>query len=640
MWQVKGNGSELTILEQYLRRHSAYVSGEAQNLQLWSALAQRASAGSISDADFGQRFEQEILPFWQAQKDQLQKENETLQGPDRAYALLVAELAKSRYEWASALIDATKNNDSSRAAEARKLMVETNAISARLERIGIRARMDHRPRALATAPLVTKVRQLLTGYHWTCVSAPPVFDPPVADSDDKSDGPAMRHALGCRAQQLFMGGDYERLDSLINKYMGSLEDLPDGSSRYEGLVGGLTDLFRFGSLAPEIAFGRTADWRRRVKNSTMADLAEAMFFSEWAYSARGNGYANSISSQNMAVYAYRTEMAAAALDDVADRASNNPLWYTLSLDVGLDQSKDREKLQAIFDQGMAKAPKYRPLYRRMLRILMPRWGGTYDDVDKFINQIYAQSANSRGYERYAELYSTYARLEGDELDLFSDTHAFWSGMRTGYLGLVRRYSASDAVLNSFANFACRANDKGDYNRLRGAVGKRLSSTAWSTKYSIESCDKKLAVAGAMPSTLTPEALPGERVRSLGGVRLGMTRKELLAAKGDPIRQEETYWVYNSIDSKHNGVLTAAFSPSRQDSVGVVRAIEYTGDEVSAPAELPYLNDWSSVKVIEKYGAQIDGRLTLTGEMTFRFRNGVYVDTHDEKVYRYGIVAVP
>lgn len=640
IWQLKGIGSELTIPEQYVRGHGAYVSGETQNLQLWNTLAQRAGAGLMSDAELGQRFEQDILPFWQVQKDQLRKENETLKGPGREYALLVADFAKLRYEWARALIDATKNNDSSRATEAIKLMAQTSAVSARLERIGIRARLDHRPRALATAPLVTKVRQFLTGYRWTCVGAPSVLDPPVADSDNKSDGPAMRHTLGCHAQQLFMAGDYEQLDSSLNQYMGSLEDLPDGSSRYEGLVGGLSDLFRYGGLAAETAFGHTADWRRRVKNSTMADLAEAMLFSEWAYSARGNGYANSVSSQNMAIYVYRTEMAAAALDDVAGRASNNPLWYTLSLEVGLDQAKDREKLQAIFDRGMAKAPKYRPLYRRMLRILMPRWGGSYDDVDKFINQVYTQSASARGYQRYAELYSTYARMEGDELDLFSDTHAFWSEMRNGYLGLVRRYPASDVVLNSFANFACRANDKDDYNRLRGAVGKRLASTAWSGKYSIESCDKLLAAPGAYPNSLTQEALPGEVVRSLGGVRLGMTRKELLAAKGNPIHQEATYWVYNSVDSKHNGVLTAAFSASEQDSVSVVRAIEYTGDETSAPTELPYLNDWSSVRVIEKYGAQIDGRLTLTGEMTFKFRNGVYVKTHDEKVYRYGIVAVP
>jgi hypothetical protein len=63
-----------------------------------------------------------------------------------------------------------------------------------------------------------------------------------------------------------------------------------------------------------------------------------------------------------------------------------------------------------------------------------------------------------------------------------------------------------------------------------------------------------------------------------------------------------------------------------------------GDVVEV--EISSIGTLSSVKVIEKYGAQIDGRLTLTGEMTFRFRNGVYVNTHDEKVYRYGIVTVP
>ena len=168
----------------------------------------------------------------------------------------------------------------------------------------------------------------------------------------------------------------------------------------------------------------------------------------------------------------------------------------------------------------------------------------------------------------------------------------------------------------------------------------MASTAWFGKYSIEACDKLLAAPGAYPNALTQEASPGEVVRSLGGIRLGMTHEELLAGKGKPIRQEPTYWVYNSVDSKHDGVLTAAFSSSGPNSVSAVRAVEYTGDEASAPTELPYLNDWSSVKVIEKYGAQIDGRLTLTGEMTFRFRNGVYVNTHDEKVYRYGIVAVP
>jgi membrane associated rhomboid family serine protease len=101
LWQARGIGSGLTIPEQYFRTHSAYVRGEAQNLELWNELAGRASAGSISDAELGQRFESDILPFWQRQKDLLEKENESVQGPGRGFALLVADFVDLRFQWAS-----------------------------------------------------------------------------------------------------------------------------------------------------------------------------------------------------------------------------------------------------------------------------------------------------------------------------------------------------------------------------------------------------------------------------------------------------------------------------------------------------------------------------------------------------------
>jgi membrane associated rhomboid family serine protease len=640
IWQVKGIGSGLTIPEQYFREHSAYVSGEMKNLQLWNELAVRAGAGSISDAELGERFERDILPFWQAQKDQLEKENKSLKGPQRDFGNLVASFVNFRYQSANALIDATKKSDPDRAAEAGKLMKEAATVQAKIERIGIRSRMDHRPRALAATALVTRVRQLFSGSRGVCVTAPPGWDPTVAASDNKHDGPAVRHELGCQAQQLFMSGDYERLDSMMIRYSELLDDLPDGSSRYEGVVGGLTNLFRFGKLDALVEFGHTADWRRRVKGSVMADLIEAMVFSEWAYTARGTGAANSVSNKNMVLYAYRTEMAAAALAEVADRAHSNPLWFSLSLRVGLDQAIDKAQLREIFDQGFANNPDYRPLYGQMLRILMPRWLGSYQEVDQFINFIYAKTARGSGYEQYAELYSMYARAEGDELDLFRDTPAFWSGMRMGYVSLMKHYPTSDAVLNSFANFACRAGDAAEYNGLRSAVGKRFSSTSWSTKYSIAACDKQLAPGGDFRALRALEDVPTGPIQSLGGIRIGMTRQELLAARGSPIHQEEKYWVYNSVDSKHNGVLTVVFSPPRQGSEETVLAIAYSGDEASAPAELPYLNEMNTVKVLEAYGPQIRGNLTLHAEMTFTFRNGVYINTRDQKVYRYGIFAIP
>jgi membrane associated rhomboid family serine protease len=643
LWQARGIGSGLTIPERYFGTHTAYAQGEVQNLQLWTELATRASNGSMSDAELGQRFERDILPFWQKQKDLLAKENKTLQGPQREFALLVADFVDLRFQWASAAIDATKNRDARRAEEARELMTRTNAASARIERFGIRARMDHRPRALAASSLVMKVRRLFSGQRWHCVSAPPYYGLPLADSDAKTDGPAIRHALECQAQELFLDEDFARLESLLNQYAGALEDLPDGSSRIEGLVGGLHDLFTYGALTTDEVFGRTADWRRSVKGSIFAELIEAMAFEDWAYAARGTGGASTISGQNQALYAYRAEMAAAALSELENRAAEYPLWYTLSMDVGVDQAKDKEtakeKLRPIFERGVKIAPNYRALYGRMLRILMPRWFGSYEEVDQFINAIYAQSAPARGYERYTELYSMYARMEGDDLDLFKDTPAFWSGMRTGFYGLVKRYPTSDAILNSFANFACRAGDKAEYNRLRDSVKRRFSATAWSTKYSIEGCDKQLGAGGEFRALGLLGAVAG-RIDSLSGVRIGMTRDDLLTAKGRPVRREENYWVYNTIDSKHNGVVTAVFSASSEGSEGTVVAVAYSGDQVSAPPELPYLNDTSVIDVLQSYGPQITGHLSLHADVTYTFRNGIYINSREEKVYRYGIVKTP
>src|SRR5262249_18486222 len=145
------------------------------------------------------------------------------------------------------------------------------------------------------------------------------------------------------------------------------------------------------------------------------------------------------------------------------------------VDLTHDKEDAKEKLQGIFDEGVKVAADYQPLYRHMLRALMPRWFGSFEEVDKFVNGVYAKTAPVRGYERYTELYSLYARMEGDEVDLFRDTPAFWSGMRTGFVGLVKRYPKSDYILNDFANFACRAGDRQEYNRLRPIIDRRYSA---------------------------------------------------------------------------------------------------------------------------------------------------------------------
>jgi len=636
IWHTSGTGSSLTGPELYARSHTEYVSGEYRNLKLWSELAARANAGSISIAELGQRFEQEILPFWKTQKDLQAAEKRTIPPDERLFASAVTEFTELRYQWASAVIEGCKNNDQSRFAEAAALMGKTTLVQAHLDRLNFRARMEHRPRALSSQPMVIRTREWLTGYHDRCVDAPEAISPPVAASDNQKDGPAIRQAVACEAQRLFMNGNYVRLDSLLYQYAGSLEDLPDGGSRYAAMLGGLHNLFEYGFLSADTVFGHTADWRRVTHNSVMAEIIEAMAFSDWAWAARGHDTANAVSSQNMAIYAYRSEMAAAALQEVADRANHNPEWFALSIDVGLDQSHDVEKLRSIFDSGTTEFPQYRPLYRSMMRILLPRWRGSAQMEEQFITEMDSDAFATRGHERYAELYSIYADLEQDEVDFFQGGSLDWDRMQAGYIGLIRRHPESDWILNRYVNFACRAGDQAEYRRLRKAVGSRYSSTAWSPRVSLESCDQKFKMPVVAGTNKDSRSTAVDRYESFGGIRLGLTREELQTAKGPATRQTATSWIYNALDAKHNGVLTAYFATATEDPKERVKAIDYVGDEESAPSDLPYLTDLSSVQILQRYGAQVSGHLVLSGPMMFSFANGIYVATRDEKVYAYGI----
>lgn len=128
------------------------------------------------------------------------------------------------------------------------------------------------------------------------------------------------------------------------------------------------------------------------------------------------------------------------------------------------------------------------------------------------------------------------------------------------------------------------------------------------------------------------------LHSLGGFRLGMTPDEILRVKGPPIVQDKySGWVYNSIDSKHDGVLTLFFAHQSKNETGPVLVIEFMGhDEESAPSEVSYLNSLSTTDVIRRYGEPINRRPMPDGTTFLYFRNGVYIGTRRDQVYRYGI----
>jgi Rhomboid family len=511
LWQVQGLKSQLAPNERFLRSHAWYAKGEAEDLRRWQVLASQAGAGTISDAELGRQFERDILPFWTASEKRLHDEAASIPPNQRPFASLLSQFVRLRSDWARAVIDVTKNRDANRAQDAQNLSVQTTLVQARLERMAVRSGMDHRARALSNSTLVVGIRGLFSKRSWRCVEAPPVFGPLVAPSDAPADGPAARDKTGCLAQSLFMSRNYAALDALISHAAKTLGDLPDGGSTISGIFGGLSDLFEYGAISIDEALVRTADWRRQVAGSLEPDLVEALIFESWAWGVRGHGSAPEVSQQAWAIFAYREEMADASLEDTKALAAANPYWYQLSLSIGLAKSVGVDELRARFDRGVKRFPGYLPLYGGMLRILMPRWLGSYQKVAEFITD--ASNASKDDVAMYARLYWMYDLLEQDDVDIFRDASANWSRMRVGFEELKWLYPHSDVVLNAFARFACIADDEEEYSALRPSLIGHVSATAWTAKVSLKTCDAKRAEGTASSNSRAPPpdlALPSGR----------------------------------------------------------------------------------------------------------------------------------
>jgi hypothetical protein len=494
--QVLGFGSQLTGPEKYARAHQWYLNGQGPNLALWQELATQAAAGSISDAALGERFDREIVPFWEMADRRLKAESASAPADEKEYAATVADFTEIRLKWARAIVQATKNRDQKALSESTQLMRQTDLVQARLERLEMRSSMDHRQRALADSALAVRARSIFSRRP-ECVQPSPSFGPIVAPSDAATDGPALRRDAGCRAQRLFLAGDFSALDALMTHAVGTLGDLPDGSSTLDGVVDGLDTLVYFGHFDLPTLLTRTANWRRAVSGSVQPDLIESMIFRNWAWAARGHGAADEVSQQSWLLFSHRIEMAAAGLRELTQRAADQPLWYQLSLNVGLDQSEDAETLRAVFDKGGDRFSAYRPLSRAMLRILMPRWGGSYEQVDGFINAV-----SREDLEKYARLYWIYASLEHDDINVFHDASALWGAVKAGFELMEQRHPTSDVVVNGFARFACLADDAAQYRQLRPRLTQHYSATAWSAHVTREFCDQKFGMAdGAATGTL-------------------------------------------------------------------------------------------------------------------------------------------
>ncbi len=123
---------------------------------------------------------------------------------------------------------------------------------------------------------------------------------------------------------------------------------------------------------------------------------------------------------------------------------------------------------------------------------------------------------------------------------------------------------------------------------------------------------------------------------LGGIALGITRRELEKLKGRPAATTARQESFNSLDAAHDGVLTATFGAEYTDDADRVVGVDYVGDGVSAPHELPPLRGLTRKELYAQVGEPQASEQLSNDSVRLRYPSGLYVNVGGGQVTGYGI----
>jgi len=290
---------------------------------------------------------------------------------------------------------------------------------------------------------------------------------------------------GAIASAALWNDDFAKLDRMYEELLDVRAT--DGTS----MIAPIAKIFEQAGSSP--VFDKTIErWAQRSPASRLRPLAMAIRWEGDAWRARGMRYASSTPDEAMQIFRQRLGRATDALAAAEQEGRNSPIWYWTALSVGGATGRPAAQLDALFEEAVAKFPVYQPIYYVRANYLLPKWGGSWEAVDDFVNASVARTREREGDAFYAWLYVAIARaVDGD---VFHETHATWPRMKKGFEDMLARHP-DPFNKNLFAHFACSVHDRETTARLLTELGKNSRLGNWSDGVTTESC-QRFALTGA------------------------------------------------------------------------------------------------------------------------------------------------
>jgi Domain of unknown function (DUF4034) len=218
------------------------------------------------------------------------------------------------------------------------------------------------------------------------------------------------------------------------------------------------------------------EWETKFPKSITAQVSHAQFMTDYAWHARGSGYANEVTEEGWRLFRERLAASRTILDQSKSLAPC-PVWWSVRLRVALGQEEEPAAYEALFQEAKKSEPQFFPHDISRAYYLLPRWYGKVGDWEAAAaDQI--ERDGEFGFENYARVVQKQSYFYGN---IFEESEASWRKAKQGFDALVTRYPDSMEVLNAYCRTACLAADQKQAKELFLKIRDNSSTDIWRKK---------------------------------------------------------------------------------------------------------------------------------------------------------------
>lgn len=229
---------------------------------------------------------------------------------------------------------------------------------------------------------------------------------------------------------------------------------------------------------------RVERWAQQRPPSMFAELAALRLRYAFSWNVRGGAPASKVGEERLRAFHQGLADTEAALHRATPELRDTALWHQLRLAMAGDTTLARGDMASAFEAAVRRWPTNYDLHEVRLTRMVPRWGGSWEHVDAFIQHFADKHKAEQRDALYARLYANLLLTMGDDP---RQTRMDWPRMKRGLEALVTLYP-DPRHMNMAASFACFHQDAAYFKTAMARLPReRNRPSAWLRGTDSQSC---------------------------------------------------------------------------------------------------------------------------------------------------------